>query len=603
MDNWSDLGIQVPFGRTSGKVKTVCPECQKGARRHKNDKSLSVNLDEGLYKCHYCGWAGSVGEKRDLYNFAMEKKVYKKPKWSNKTELSDKLVKYFEGRCISQATLKAMRVSEGMEKMPQKENKPCNTVQFNYFLNGELINIKYRTGDKCFKLVSGAELILWNIDSMAGQKEVIITEGEIDALSFAECGYKSVVSVPNGANSTHYLDDYIELFDDKETVYIASDTDREGIILRDELVRRLGPEKCRIVTYGEGCKDANEHLVKYGRQSLKNCIENAEEIRMEGVFSLPDIRQQVDMLFRKGLTRGYTTGHDHFDRLISFETGRLCVITGIPGHGKSEFLDEITVRLNLRYGLKFGIFSPENHPLAYHAAKLVSKFTGKRFDESLLRASDYEQACVHIGNNFFYICPEDDFLVDTIIEKAAYLVRKRGIKGLVIDPYNTIEHQIPKGASETNYISALLNNLVAFARKLDVLVFLVAHPRKMEIKNGAPVIPNLYDVNGSANFYNKADFGLTVYRDRTTNIVQVVVHKVKFKHLGSTGTSNFSYDMDTGRYTPNWGQSNVVFDHRNYLDDIYKKQQPALDFTQGKSPEDMEAEFIADVTSEGDMPF
>jgi len=601
MSNWSDLGIHIPYGRTSGKVKTICPECQKGARRHKKDRSLSVNLDDGLYKCHYCGFSGVANEKKDYFNYTrMEKKVYKKPQWSNKTDLSDAVVKWFEDeRGISQGTLKAMRITEGLG-YSRTENRTVKAMQFNYFRDGELVNIKSRTRDKSFSFVADCELILYNIDSLKGETEVIITEGEIDALSYVECGYKAVVSVPNGANGTEYLDDYIELFDDKETIYIAVDTDKKGIILRDELIRRFGPEKCKIVSYGPECKDANEHLKKYKKESLKLTIANAEDIRIEGVFSLSDIKQQVDLLFRKGLVKGYTTGHYQLDNLISFETGRLCIVTGIPGHGKSEFVDEIIVRLNLRYGLKFGLFTPENHPLSYHVAKLVSKFTGKRFEENSLTQSDYEQACTHIDNNFFYICPEDNFLVDTILAKAEYLVKKRGIKGLVIDPYNTIEHQIPHGVSETNYISELLSKLVTFARKRDVLVFLVAHPRKMEVKQGVVVAPNLYDVNGSANFYNKADFGLTVYRNGA--VVRIDVHKVKFKHLGHSGSSDFSYDTDTGRYTPYWGQADVVFDKSNYLD-FYKDTQASIDFAASKTPEEMEAEFIADVTEPGDLPF
>lgn len=603
MKTWSDLGIQIPFGRTSGKIKTICPECQKGARRNKKDKSLSVNLDEGLYNCHYCGFSGSISSQKEYYNYTkMEKKVYRKPTWRNNTNLSDKLIRYLEEeRALSQVTIRKMNISEGMHYIPAKE-KECNTIQFPYYLKGELINIKYRTGDKSWAIESGCELILYNIDSTIGQKDVIVTEGEFDCISFVESGYSSVVSVPNGANGTAYLDNYIEeYFDDKETIYIAVDTDTKGILLRDELVRRFGIERCKVVAYGDGCKDANEHLKKYGQRSLRQRIESAEDITIEGVFSLADMRQQVDMLFEKGLQKGLTIGHDHFDNLISFETGRLCVITGIPSHGKSEFVDEIVTRLNIRYEMKFAYFSPENFPLPYLISKLASKFTGKRFGSEFMKRSEYEQVCRHIDDNFFYIYPDEDFTVDTILDRAKYLVKKRGIKGLVIDPYNAIEHQIPAGMSETNYISRLLGKLTTFAREKNVLVFLVAHPKKMEFKNDKPVCPNLYDISGSANFYNKADFGLTVFRDKIADIVQVVIHKVKFKHLGAPGTSNFSYDIDTGRYVPNWGQTNIVFDHTNYLEKK-NSQQASLDFKY-KSQQELERDFLSPPLTNDEMPF
>ena len=249
--------------------------------------------------------------------------------------------------------------------MPQK-NGNANTVQFNYFLNGELVNTKFRTGDKCFKLVSGAELIPYNIDAIKGQKECIICEGEIDCLSFHECGFPYVVSVPNGANANlDYLDNFIEdYFDDKETIYIASDTDTKGVVLKEELIRRFGAERCKVLSYGEGCKDANEHLVKFGKESLIACVKAAAEIKVEGVFTISDFEQPLDALFEHGWQKGVTIGHENFDRLCSFETKRLCIVTGIPGSGKSEFIDEIAERLNIRYGWRFAYFSPENAPLA-----------------------------------------------------------------------------------------------------------------------------------------------------------------------------------------------------------------------------------------------
>ena len=213
----------------------------------------------------------------------------------------------------------------------------------------------------------------------------------MDALSFIECGRTDVVSVPNGANANlSYLDDYIEeYFDDKDTIFIASDTDTKGVILRDELLRRFGADRCRILEYGEGCKDANEHLMKFGRDSLLKCLDDAPEVKVEGIFTVSDFEQSLDAIFEHGLQKGVTIGHDNFDRLCSFETKRLCIVTGIPGSGKSEFIDEIAERLNMRYGWRFAYFSPENAPLAYHASKLIEKFTGKKFSKETLKFGEY----------------------------------------------------------------------------------------------------------------------------------------------------------------------------------------------------------------------
>lgn len=586
MMNWDKYGIKIPYGRTSGNVKVHCPQC-RDQRHDKRDKSLSCDLATGMFKCHYCGFSGCAKEpdeqekrkwmeQQPWFNEApirKQKPVYKKPTHTGNTSLSQKALAWFSGRGISPATLTALKVTEGQEWMPQKNGK-ANTIQFNYYHNGELKNTKFRTGDKCFKLVSGAELLPYNIDSIKGCKECIITEGEMDALSFYECGRHDVVSVPNGANANlDYLDDYIEeYFDDKETIFIASDTDTKGVILRDELIRRFGAERCRVLEYGEGCKDANEHLMKYGRDSLLKCLANAPEIKLEGIFTVSDFEQSLDALFEYGMQKGVTIGHDNFDRLLSFETKRLCVVTGIPGSGKSEFIDEIAERLNMRYGWRFAYFSPENAPLAYHASKLIEKFTGKKFNKEHLSFGEYKQVKQHLETNFFFISPKDNYRIDTILERAKFLVRRKGIKALVIDPYNRLEDE-SEGQNETKYISKLLDKMTNFAQQNDILIILMAHPTKMpKTKDGKIEVPTLYDISGSANFYNKTDFGITVHRDRENNTVEVHVQKVKFRHLGECGTALFKYNLNNGRYTPYTNGIDPAWDNTNHLQEEMKQR-------------------------------
>ena len=597
--DYADFDITIPYSKRSGKVKTFCHRC-RGQRRDKRDKSLSVDLDKEVWNCHYCGWGGSLNisefddspeakqrwmEKQPWYKptpMRRQKPTYKRPEPRQTHGFTDKALAWFASRGISQATLVALHVSEGEEWMPQKQGK-INTIQFNYYLNGELVNTKFRTGDKCFKLVSGAQLIPYNIDAIKGQSECIITEGEMDALSFIECGRFDVISVPNGANANlEYLDDFLEdYFEDKEVIYIAADTDTKGVLLRDELMRRFGAERCRVLEYGDGCKDANEHLMKYGRDSLLQCIANAPETKLEGVFTVSDFEESLDALFENGMQKGVTIGHECFDRLCSFETKRLCVVTGIPGSGKSEFIDEIAERLNMRYGWKFAYFSPENAPLAYHASKLIEKFTGKHFDRSHLTYPEYREVKDHLESNIFFISPKEDFRIDTILEKAKSLVRRKGIKALVIDPFNRLDDE-SDGMSETKYISRLLDKLTNFAQRNDVLIILMAHPTKQpKNKDGVIEAPTLYDISGSANFYNKTDFGIVVHRNRTEGTVEVHVQKVKFRHLGEVGTALFKYNLNNGRYVPFTNGFEPVWDNSNHLtEDRRQKEQDMFDAAQ-----------------------
>ena len=553
MNKLSELKIDVR-GHTTGKVKTYCPQC-RDTRRNKRDKSLSVDLGKQLAHCHHCGWSVFFGErKQNEGNYNLNHPLmYNKPIFrKNNTTLSDRLVKYFmQGRCITQDVLVKMQITEQEEYMPQTEKKE-NTIGFNYFEDGTLVNTKFRDRHKNFKMVAGAELIPYNISAIRDTDECIVTEGEMDALSFMVCGREDVVSVPNGAGSNlTYLDRFIEThFENKTTVYIAVDTDAKGLELRAELIRRFGEDRCRIVTYGEGCKDANEHLVKFGKESLSIALANAREVPLEGVFTAADVREELSALLRSGMPKGETFGWDNLDKYLSVKPGFVMTVTGIPGSGKSEFVDEMVLRLSMRHGWRTAYFSPENFPITYHLQKLVSKITGRRFNEEYMPRDMYERAVDYLTENISSIFPEDDFTVGTVLNKAKALVRRRGIRILVIDPYNRIEHQIPKGESETQYISRFLDEIGNFAKRTNTLVILVAHPTKLKKDpvTGAFPAPSLYDINGSAAFFNKTDFGISVERDMKRDVTRIHVLKVKFRHLGQPGKVSFRFSEPNGRY-------------------------------------------------------
>lgn len=574
MEDYLSYGIEIPYRRNHGNVKVICPQCKDRRTNHK-DRSLSVNLDEGVWHCHYCQWSGRLKTNTKPHIQPMQKVFQRPTDTPINANYSDRMLAYLISRGISEAVAKKLKVSEGKEFIPQ-EGKEMNTLQFRYYLEGELINIKYRTGNKHFKLCKDAELIPYNIDSTIGESYVIITEGEFDCLSFVEAGFKSVVSVPNGASSnTSYLDDFMEgWFDDKETIYIASDTDTKGVELRLELISRFGAERCKIITYGNDCKDANEHLIKYGKDSLKACVTKAEEVPIEGVYSVKDYEDELDSLFEQGLPRGLTIGLPNFDELVSIETRRLMIVTGVPTSGKSEFVDEMCIRLSLLHGWKCAFFSPENYPLSYHASKWIPRILGTKFNKSSTPVAEYERAKQYINEHFSHILPKAGNTLENVLESATMQVRRKGIKVLVLDPLNRIESDYGT-MSETTYIGKLLDRLTEFAQRNNVLVILVAHPRKVQDETGKPRVPSMYDIKGSSTFYDKADYGVIVHRNKDEenedkNYTLVKIEKVKFRHLGDKGQCFFKFFTQNGRYIP-YDLENpklgLYWDTRNYLDE------------------------------------
>jgi twinkle protein len=562
--NLFDLSIPVT---AKGQIKIICPSCSETHSDHnKKNKDLSWSVSEHMGNCKRCGDVFYVPIVKEFV------KNYVKPEWKNTTDLNDNVVKYFEKRKISQFVLRNNNlVSSGKEFMGDKGI--VMTTQFNYWHKGELINIKYRTGDKKFKMFKDAELIFYNIDSVRNEKTAIITEGEIDCLSLIEAGFKGVVSVPNGAGmSMDFLDNCIEEFIGVEKIILATDQDEAGLKLRDELARRLGVERCCKVNFND-CKDANEYHYRYGAEKLRLIIETCEPFPVEGVFSTIDFRDELESLYLNGLKPGENINVPEFDKLITWEVGRVYTITGIPSHGKSEFVDYILTRLNIFKGWKPAYFSPENYPLELHASKIIEKITGKQCKPETLNKSEFDSCVNYMDSNFYFVMPEDDFTIDSILLRASSLVARKGINVLVIDPYNKLEHKVPTGTSETNYISSFYDKLSNFAKRKGVMIFLVAHPVKMKKgSDGKFEIPTLYDISGSANFYNKTDFGLTVYRDFIEEEIKVIIQKVKFKHMGETGMCVFKYNINNGRFAIYNGFT-IDWDNRSY----FQKQESVID--------------------------
>ena len=534
--------IDIDWG--TRKARNICPECSR-SRKNSKDKCLEYFPNTDSAYCFHCNATFFK------YNPHKSEKQYILPEWKNKTELTDKAVKWFEGRMIKQKTLNSYKIYSDVEWMPQL-NKKIEVICFPFFRSDKVINIKFRGPNKTFKLVSNAELLFFNYDVLSTTDSVIITEGEIDALSFIEAGRRNVVSVPNGANrNLEYLDNCIELFEQIETVFLATDQDTKGIELRDELARRIGQEKCKIVSF-KNCKDANEYFIRYGGIELSKTIDNTKDFPIRGTVKASELYSDVYSLFENGIQPGKIIGITEIDKYVTWETGRLATVTGIPGHGKSEFIDFIVTKLNLKYGWKAAYFSPENYPLKFHYAKIYEKFIGKKFSKRASSEVEFDVAYEHIKENIFWILDEEDLSVEAVLQAAQSYVRSVGIKILVIDPYNRLEHRYTD--SETQYISRFIDKLTNFARFNDVLVFLVAHPTKMG-KNaaGKPETPTLYNIAGSANFYNKTDYGFTVHRvtddsNLMQNSVNIYWQKIKFKHLGEQGASHLKYNYNNGRF-------------------------------------------------------
>ena len=535
-----------------GKTQGICPMCSHTRKpENKKQKCASYDWERGLGTCHNCD---NTFQLHTYQRKGESDKIYIKPDpISEVKEISTKVEEWFKSRGISKETLRALKVTEGPEFMPQT-GKLENAIHFNYFAGNELINIKYRDGRKNFKLYKGAEKIFYNIDNIVGYEYCVIVEGEIDALSFYESGIYNVVSVPNGAtlnsNNLDYLDNCIDYFSDKEKVIIAVDSDEAGQALQAELIRRLGSEVCYLASFDD-CKDANEYLLKYGKEKLAKCITTAKPVPLENVTTFKDIEAEITDFVQNGFKKGFQIGIQNFDDIFSTYTGQFITVTGIPSSGKSDFVDQMVVGYNQNYGWKTAFASPENAPTYLHAHKLMRKVWQDMPRKNEIGSDKWNQVAEHVNDNFYFI-DMDRYTLESVLRKGAELVKRKGIKCLVIDPFNKVRDVDAKTEDVNRYTMEYLTKIETFAKKYDVLVIVVAHPTKMyKDGNGKIEEPTMYNIKGGGEWYDASYHGLLVHRDYDNKTVKAKVLKVKFQNLGENGAeAHFKWEPRSGCFIP-----------------------------------------------------
>ena len=534
-----------------GKKQGVCPLCSRD-RKPKNQKAKCASYDweRGLGTCHNCN------KSFQLHTYQRKgtaEKVYVKPEKVLMKAPGTKVEDWFKTRGISKQTLSDLKVTEGPEWMPQT-GKTENVIKFNYFMGGELTNVKYRDGRKNFKLYKGAEKVFYNIDSIVGYEYCVVVEGEMDVLALHEAGVTNAISVPNGAtlntNNLDYLDSCIDYFEDKEKIILAVDSDEAGQALQAELIRRLGSEVCYLSTFDD-CKDANEYLLKYGKEKLSERISGARPVPLENVTTFRDIEDEVTDFVRNGFKPGFQVGLENFDNIFSTYTGQFITVTGIPSSGKSDFVDQMVVGYNANYGWKTAFASPENVPTYLHAHKLMRKTWQGMPTRDDIGGDKWNQIADHCNSNYFHIDMER-YTLESVLKKGAELVKRKGIKCLVIDPFNKVRDVDCKTEDVNRYTMEYLSKIEMFAKKYDVLVFIVAHPTKMyKDKDGKIEEPTMYNIKGGGEWYDASYHGILVHRDYDAKTVKAKVLKIKFQNLGENGAeANFKWEPKSGCFIP-----------------------------------------------------
>ena len=563
--------------------RDICPYCSASRRKNK-EKTLSITIknDVALFKCHHCEESGLVKYMEENAQTKHEEKLIKK---IYKTGIGKYQKDYLVSRKIN-GTSDGKHIVSGKKYFFNRNGSGGsneNAVGFRYINPDGTEAIKWR----CIKFKGftqdGSARSLWGIENFEGGN-IIITEGEIDCLSFREAGYTeengfTSVSVPNGAPSNvsnnsnskkySYLWDAKDHLSKAKKIIIASDNDKAGNSLSEEITRRVGRHKCWRIKYPEGCKDANEVLVKYGKEKIKEMMDKAMPWPIEGLRSVSEYEGHVLKYHNEGPTVGTGTGILPIDELFNACPGSFVVVTGIPGSGKSSWLSWLTTKLAIRDEQKFAVWSAEMPPTML-VSSLCSIYNGKPFRGSGGMSPEDVKKSIGWVDDHFVIIETEDTDIDTICEGAIASVLRKGINGLIVDPYNMITKNSGNNEEASlNNIRYILKKLKNLSMEYGITVFLIAHPRKMFQEIGRPCIPTGYDVSGSADFYNIADVGITISRIEDGSSL-ITNWKSRFPHFGKTGSNRINFCIDTGQYSDPLAGVNLNLNMQN-LNDVSEK--------------------------------
>lgn len=548
-----------------GTHKTTCPSCSF-RRTKKSDPCLSVTIeDDGkvLWNCHHCGWSGGAGGEG--YRPRIERKTYRKPVRPVAPQRPDSLMSYFTQRHISAAVVERMGIHKTKHWFPQTKSE-TEAIAFPYEWAGELRNVKYRGANKIFVQEKDPEPVLYNADCIMAGEDLLITEGEIDVLSFLEAGVERVVSLPNGAPQTDSepsdrryepLGTHWDALMEVKRFLIATDMDEKGNFLANELARRLGKDRCwriKMPTTGDvQIKDANECLVQCGPQTLRECVEMAEPWPIDGLHDAEEFAVEVMDLYEGKGPQPKSTGFDEIDKAFKYYPGQFIALTGVPNHGKSRWLDQVAVQTARLRSEKWAFFSPETGE-ANHLADLCEIWAGAPFFDGpnhRMSADDVNIALRWMNDHIYLLgAIEHTPSIDWLLERARAAVLRYGVSHLVLDPYNEIEAGRPDNLTETEFVSQLISKCKRFAKHHGCTVWMVIHPTKLKPGDeGKDPVPSLYDLAGSAHWRNKADAGLVVYRDYEKDISYLIAKKIRRQPMcGRLGSVRMVFDGVSRRF-------------------------------------------------------
>lgn len=467
------------------------------------------------------------------------------------------------------------RIMEWLEKRGISEQTATNsgvyttgdgnetTIVFPSLDDGVVVNRKYRGPNKKFWQDKDGQKTFYNsvgLDlAILENKPLVIVEGEMDCLSVIESRYAWVVSIPDGAPAKEgefysqeedtkfaFLWNNRQRLDQVKKIILAGDADEPGRVLNHELAKRLGLDRCKFIKYPDDCKDFNDVLIHHGADKVNELIEGAKNYPVVGLYKpdeFPPLPAEFKVPYRTHM------GREH-DRLLKVMLGKLMIVTGVPGHGKSEWADGLVLQLAKNHNWNICVCSTEVDNEEYEES-MTHRYLSRPIEnvgegEPAKARQFYQDHFTFITNNT--MDNEMELTLEKLVELAEIAIMRDNVKVLLLDPWNEIEHCRANNESETEYTGRAIRVLKRLARVYGILVIVVAHPAKPPSGKMDP--PTMYSISGSAHWANKADYGIVIWRtEDSQDLTEVMIKKVK-RHgpMGYPGVIEARLNKHTGKF-------------------------------------------------------
>lgn len=435
----------------------------------------------------------------------------------------DKIVEYYKLRCISKETLDYLDI---------QQDKHGNILFQTYDNNDVLVNVKVRPARsikkgeaKCWWLKDNAgkpystSHLLFNRNKINITQPLIITCGESDCATCIECKMTNAVSIPMGDQNTQWIAEEWEWLNNFDTIILVHDNDDAGAKFVKEVSRRLGEYKVKIadipsVVDWEGkkvhVKDLNEYLYYCGKDAVIDVINNAKESDIPSIVDYTEI-QEFDM----SDVDGFQSGFEELDRYLGkFYMGTTNILTGISGSGKSSFLSTIICK-SIEDGFPCFVYSGElsnpslkNWVDSVHAGQRnVEEYMNHGFKYYKIKPEASKAMNKHYKGKLYFYKDSFDHKSSNLLSAMESVVRRFGVKTIILDNLSSINLDADDN-NKWNKMDEFIRDVIEFSKKWQVIIFLVLHPKKMDMVRRM----NIFDLQGVVSSVNLSHRVLSLYR-------------------------------------------------------------------------------------------